>query len=127
MAKVKVDTSKLNVRPVIPNGLYTAEIINCEYPFQAPWDSENFGVNFEFQITESGPNEGRRLSCFVTTTNGKPFAGRYAEFLTNIGVDPDSEWDTDQIIGKMICIRVGQYSGKDGNIKNSVDEIFQSA
>lgn len=128
MAKVQVNVAKLNARPVIPASLYVAEIINCEFPFQAPWDSENFGVNFEFQIAEEGPHKGRRLSMFCTTTPTKTFSNRYGEVLSNLGIEPSSEWETDTLIGRKVCIRVIQYTAKaTGETKNGVEEVFQTS
>lgn len=127
MAKVQVNASKLNARPVMPAAIYMAEIINCEYPFQAPWDSEDFGVNFEFQIIEEGPYKGRRVSLYATTTEGKNFSGRYAETMISLGKEPNDEWETEEMMGRKVAIRINQYTNKTGVTRNGVEEVFPTA
>lgn len=126
MAKVQVNTSKLNVRPLMPDGIYIAEITACEYPFQAPWDPEDFGVSFEFQICEEGPHKGRKINMFCTTTEGKAYANRYSQVMTALGIEPSAEWDTDTIVGRKMAVRVGQYTSKTGTTRNSINEVFET-
>lgn len=126
MARVHVNTKKLNTFSLLPVGWLEAVIIEAEWPYQAPWDEENFGLSLQFRITDENIQgvKGRRMNMFCSTTEDKPFNNRYAEVLKGLGFEPDSEWDTDQLEGMPCRILIENYfSEKHQEERQSVNQV----
>ena len=117
---------KLNAKEMMPETIMEAEIIEVHSPWQTPWDEENFGVNWEFRITDENYPRwvGWRMSYFTTTTPGKYFANRYTQICKALSLDPLG-FDTEELEGLPVGILINTYhSKKHDEDRNGIDSVL---